>query len=166
MTTATQTTIKVKSTEAYIRKTASSDMPLFGIKADETYYLVRSSSNDGSYYPVRWDYAQIGWICPCDGFAHRHRCRHCKVSSQAAHEFASNPTLPLLSTDEAKDLIKDLSSVFATKKVRRSATRSDVVASLQVAEGVKARMRKGALVVKQVVAPVVVEEAAVEQMAA
>jgi hypothetical protein len=74
-----QTTVVITWTSApRIRMTANVDMPEYGLKAGDTFYLVRSSKNDGLYYIVRWNYDRIGWQCPCPATK---RCRHIELVS-------------------------------------------------------------------------------------
>lgn len=85
-------TITLNSTSKYLRKTATRDIPEFGIIKGQIVYYIRSSANDNSYYPVVWSYEQIKWVCPCKDFVCRHRqCKHCKIASEASRKYAARP---------------------------------------------------------------------------
>lgn len=62
-----------------IRCTARQDMPEYGLKVSDIFYLVRSSKNNGDYYLVRWNYEQISWQCSCT--AATTHCRHTRLVS-------------------------------------------------------------------------------------
>ena len=53
------------TTATTIRCVARVDMPEYGIKQGDVFYLARSSKNDGTYYVQTWDYANIAWQCSC-----------------------------------------------------------------------------------------------------
>jgi hypothetical protein len=76
----TTTTVHITWTRAAkIRMTARVDMPEYGLKAEQIFYLVRSSANDGTYYLVVWSYGEKQWQCPCKWSIERpmaHPCRH------------------------------------------------------------------------------------------
>lgn len=88
------TTVHITWTSAAkIRMHANEDLPEYGIKAGENFYLVRSSENTGLYYIVRWDYAKISWQCPCKHSVERPAakpCRHKRLVSKdcKAHKAA------------------------------------------------------------------------------
>ncbi|MBO0790000.1 MAG: hypothetical protein J2P36_03495 [Ktedonobacteraceae bacterium] len=84
MTQATATrTVKVTFTEQEsIRCVARQDMPEYGIKAGDIFYLSRSSRDNGDYYITRYDEKAACWFCSCPS---RKPCRHEKNAGQAAH---------------------------------------------------------------------------------
>lgn len=82
MTTATltsvKTTVHITWTNApKVRMTAKVDMPEYGLKAEQVFYLVRSSADDGTYYIVTWNYTAIQWTCPCKHSVERPNARQC-----------------------------------------------------------------------------------------
>jgi hypothetical protein len=73
------TTVTVTWTRAAkIRMTAKVDMPEYGLKKDEIFYLVRSSADDGLYYIVVWSYERKQWDCPCKHSVERPNARPCR----------------------------------------------------------------------------------------
>lgn len=61
-----------------IRMTAKVDMPEYGLKAEQVFYLVRSSANNGDYYIVVWSYDEKQWNCPCKHSVERPNARPCR----------------------------------------------------------------------------------------
>lgn len=85
MTTATQTaTVQVTWTNApIIRMSTNVEMPEYGLAANETFYLARSSKNDGTYYIATWD--NDCWMCRCP--AHK-PCKHMRLINADCHKMA------------------------------------------------------------------------------
>lgn len=77
--TTTITTVVITWTRAAkIRMTANVDMPEYGLKAQQVFYLVRSSADDGTYYIDTWDYEKKQWNCPCKHSVERPNARPCR----------------------------------------------------------------------------------------
>jgi hypothetical protein len=77
------TVVKIDWTTAQkVRMTARKDLPEYGLKAGDVFYLVRSSKADttNEYYIVRWNYSN--WQCPCKS---RKPCRHITIVSADCH---------------------------------------------------------------------------------
>jgi hypothetical protein len=73
------TTVQVTWTRAAkIHMVAKIDMPEYGLKAEQIFYLVRSSANDGTYYIVTWNYAESKWSCPCKHSVERPTAKPCR----------------------------------------------------------------------------------------
>lgn len=76
-------TIKVEYTEQeMIRCVARVDMPEYGLKVGDVFYLARSSKNDGQYYVCRFDDRAASWFCGCPA---RKPCRHEKAAGAHSH---------------------------------------------------------------------------------
>jgi hypothetical protein len=81
-----------------IRMTARVDMPEYGLKKDQVFYLVRASADDGTYYLLTWSCDEKQWQCPCKWSTERplaHQCRHrrlvsadCKARKEARKQAA------------------------------------------------------------------------------
>lgn len=85
--TAIRTTVVIEWTNApLIRMSANVDMPEYGIKADQTFYLSRSSKNDGTYYIATWDYNETCWMCRCPA---RKPCKHMRLINADCHKLAA-----------------------------------------------------------------------------
>jgi hypothetical protein len=72
----------------FIHEVAETDMPQFGLKAEQAYYLVRSESMSrcnelSTYWIVTWSYEECRWLCPC--LATIHQCKHVKLVNQDCH---------------------------------------------------------------------------------
>src|SRR5581483_9342713 len=63
---------------AKVRMTANVDMPEYGLKAQQVFYLVRSSADNNDYYLLVWDYAEVKWDCPCKHSVERPQARTCR----------------------------------------------------------------------------------------
>lgn len=109
-------------------------------------YTVRSSNGHDTYETTIIDGRARGCTCPSRVF-----CYH-ETQLEAKEVEYANATLPLMGTPEMKALIRDIEKALRPKKVRRSAANVELIARLQVPEGVKARKVRGQAVVK-VVAP-------------
>jgi hypothetical protein len=73
------TTVHITWTRAAkIRMQANVDMPEYGLKAEQIFYLVRSSADDGTYYLLQWDYEAKAWSCPCKHSIERPNARPCR----------------------------------------------------------------------------------------
>lgn len=86
-------TIKVQHTTApFLRITTNVELSEYGLQADQTIYLSRSSKNDGTYYIATWNYDLCKWACRCPATK---PCRHerainadCKENAAAHRELA------------------------------------------------------------------------------
>lgn len=82
-----KTTIQIAWTSApLIRMSTNVDMPEYGLKADQTFYLVRSSKNDNSYYIAVWNYDETRWTCRCPATVAQ--CRHVRLINADCHKLA------------------------------------------------------------------------------
>jgi hypothetical protein len=116
------------------------------------YALVRSRTDESVTYRVQIE-GGVPVSCSCPDFYYRsrrdpsHVCQHME-----AVDVCQSATLPLMGTPEMESLIRSVEKVF---HVRRSAPNSQLIASLQVTEGVRVRKVRGqkALTVVHPVAP-------------
>lgn len=108
-------TVKVEHTTAQqIRCTARQDMPAYGIKAGETFYLTRSSKDNGEYYVTRFDTDGARWQCSCP--SHK-PCRHMKaVNAVLAIRRAAIQAKPA-------QVVVDAERIIAEKQTRDAMSR-------------------------------------------
>ena len=87
-------------------------------------YIVKSSDGKGVYATTIHNGIATNCTCPAKKST---PCYH-RIQLQEAEK----ATLPLLNTPEAKEIVHDMASIFATKKTRRSADNELLIAQLQV----------------------------------
>lgn len=95
------------TTAPRVRMTANIDFPEYNIKTGETFYLVRSSKDDGTYYIVTWNAIKMTWDCRCPATK---PCRHmklvnldCKARKQSKQVAAS----ATITADQIETLVQD-----------------------------------------------------------
>lgn len=108
--TATTTVHITWTCAAKVRMTAKIEMPEYGLKAEQVFYLVRSSANDGTYYLLVWNYAESKWTCPCKHSVERpnaKQCRHRRLVSAdcKAHQEARKAAATRI--EQALDILKE-----------------------------------------------------------
>jgi hypothetical protein len=125
MTTATatvKTTVHITWTRAAkVRMTANVDMPEYGLTAGQTFYLVRSSEDNGLYYIVRWNYEQIEWTDGCKHSVERPNakpCRHRRLVSDdcRARKEAKRAAASVLHQDIQEHLNKERKGITENER--------------------------------------------------
>lgn len=90
------------TTSPTIRMKANVDMPEYGLKADQVFYLSRKSDNSGDYYILTWLFTETRWSCPCKWGTTKAHVKPCRHANDVNFDCHSRKTARKLILDNLK----------------------------------------------------------------